>query len=48
MLKRESELFSEEEVDSAIKAIQGQSKDPQTPFVEVNSLISYFAGKDVA
>ncbi|KUF97788.1 hypothetical protein AM588_10009797 [Phytophthora nicotianae] len=40
VLKRETELFTEEEVDTAIKAIQ--AKNPQNPFVEVNSLVSYF------
>ncbi|OWZ24510.1 Carbonic anhydrase [Phytophthora megakarya] len=44
MLKKESELFTEQDVDSAIKAIQAQSKNPEHPFVEVNLLVSYFTG----
>eukprot|EP00644_Phytophthora_capsici_P011463 jgi/Phyca11/119050/e_gw1.37.218.1 len=45
MLKRETDLFTEEEVDSAIKAVQGKAKNRKNnPFVEVKTLASYFAG----
>ncbi|CEG35882.1 carbonic anhydrase [Plasmopara halstedii] len=46
MLKKEVELFTEEEVDSAINAIQEQSKNPESMLVEISSLVSYFAGND--
>ncbi|KAG6576448.1 Carbonic anhydrase [Phytophthora cinnamomi] len=46
MLKRESELFSDEEVDTAMKTIQAQSKTPGSAFVEVNALVAYFAGEE--
>lgn len=46
MLKSEVELFTEEEVDAAFKAIREQSKTPQNLLVEVNSLVSYFVDDD--
>lgn len=45
-LKKETELFAEEEVDTAIKAVQYHAKDPTSPFVEVSALVSYFAGDE--
>ncbi|EEY58063.1 carbonic anhydrase, putative [Phytophthora infestans T30-4] len=43
MLKRESELFSPEEVDEAIETIKGQMDDPNNSFMNVKHLIAYFA-----
>ncbi|RLN91465.1 hypothetical protein BBJ28_00014104, partial [Nothophytophthora sp. Chile5] len=43
MLKKETELFTPKEVDEAITAIKGKMKDPQNPFVEVNSFVAFFA-----
>ncbi|RLN92034.1 hypothetical protein BBJ28_00020604 [Nothophytophthora sp. Chile5] len=43
MLKRETELFSPEEVDEAIEAIKGKMEDPMSPFVHVKALIQFFA-----
>ncbi|OWZ24511.1 Carbonic anhydrase [Phytophthora megakarya] len=43
MLKRESDLFSPEEVDEAIQAITNQMEDPQSSLMNVKDLITYFA-----
>ncbi|POM65359.1 Carbonic anhydrase [Phytophthora palmivora] len=43
MLKRESDLFSPEEVDEAIEAIKDQMEDPNISFMHIKDLIAYFA-----
>ncbi|GMF09802.1 unnamed protein product [Phytophthora lilii] len=43
MLKRESDLFSPEEVDEAIEAIKSQMEDPKSSFMNIKDLIAYFA-----
>ncbi|KAG7401449.1 hypothetical protein PHYBOEH_000994 [Phytophthora boehmeriae] len=45
MLKRESKLFTPEEVDEAIEAIKGQLEDPESSLMPVKFLIDYFAEK---
>ncbi|KAE8892589.1 hypothetical protein PF005_g4210 [Phytophthora fragariae] len=43
MLKRESDLFTPEEVDEAIEAIKAQMEDPNSSFMNIKDLIAYFA-----
>uniref|UniRef100_A0AAV1T2F6 Carbonic anhydrase n=1 Tax=Peronospora matthiolae TaxID=2874970 RepID=A0AAV1T2F6_9STRA len=43
MLKRETDLFTPEEVDEAIAAIRGQMADPFSAFMNIKDLIAYFA-----
>ncbi|CAI5714600.1 unnamed protein product [Peronospora destructor] len=43
MLKRESDLFTPEEVDEAIDTIMSQMEDSQKSFLNIKDLIAYFA-----
>ncbi|CAI5736137.1 unnamed protein product [Hyaloperonospora brassicae] len=43
MLKRETELFTPEEVDEAIVAIRSEMADPFSAFMNIKDLIAYFA-----